>query len=314
MSLNQKLISLVIPTYKGAKTLNDLIEDLILTFKNHNIEIVVVNDCSPDSTHEEMETLVKKYPNKLTYLKFSKNYGEHSAVMAGLRNCEGEIVIIMDDDFQNPPQEALKLAEYTLANNYDVVFTKYKIKNDSFLRNIMSKIANISAQVILKKPKDLYFSSFKAIKKKIVNEIINYEGPFPYIDGLILSITNNLNSFEVKHDERKKGESSYNLYKLAKHYGNLITNFSTIPIHFFSIIGLIITFVSLLFIISIIVEKILNPNLPLGYSTIVTIIVFFSGIQILFLGLIGEYVGKILKNVNKEKQYNISYIKKKDRE
>jgi len=314
MSLDQKLISLVIPTYKGAKTLNDLIEDLILTFKNHNIEIVVVNDCSPDSTHEEMETLVRKYPNKLTYLKFSKNYGEHSAVMAGLRNCEGEIVIIMDDDFQNPPQEALKLAEYTLANNYDVVFTKYKIKNDSFLRNIMSKIANISAQVILKKPKDLYFSSFKAIKKKIVNEIINYEGPFPYIDGLILSITNNLNSFEVKHDERKKGESSYNINKLAKHYGNLITNFSTIPIHFFSIIGLIITFVSLLFIISIIVEKILNPNLPLGYSTIVTIIVFFSGIQILFLGLIGEYVGKILKNVNKEKQYNINYIKKKERE
>ena len=313
MSSEQKLISLVIPTYKGAKTLNDLIEELISTFKNHNIEIVVINDCSPDSTHEEMETLIGKYPKKLTYLKFSKNYGEHSAVMAGLRNCGGEIVIILDDDFQNPPDEALKLAEYTLENNYDVVFTKYKIKNDSFLRNIMSKIANMSAQVILKKPKDLYFSSFKAIKKKIVNEIINYEGPFPYIDGLILSITNNFNSFEVKHDERKKGESSYNITKLAKHYGNLITNFSTIPIHFFSILGLIITLISLLFIVITVIEKILNPNLPLGYSTLITVIVFFSGVQILFLGLIGEYVGKILKNVNKEKQYNISYIKKKDR-
>ena len=313
MSSEQKLISLVIPTYKGAKTLNDLIEELISTFKNHNIEIVVINDCSPDSTHEEMETLIGKYPKKLTYLKFSKNYGEHSAVMAGLRNCGGEIVIILDDDFQNPPDEALKLAEYTLENNYDVVFTKYKIKNDSFLRNIMSKIANMSAQVILKKPKDLYFSSFKAIKKNIVNEIINYEGPFPYIDGLILSITNNFNSFEVKHDERKKGESSYNITKLAKHYGNLITNFSTIPIHFFSILGLIITLISLLFIVITVIEKILNPNLPLGYSTLITVIVFFSGVQILFLGLIGEYVGKILKNVNKEKQYNISYIKKKDR-
>lgn len=313
MSLDQKLISLVIPTYKGDKTLNDLIEELILTFKNHNIEIVVVNDCSPDSTHEQMETLMRKYSNKLTYLKFSKNYGEHSAVMAGLRNCEGEIVIIMDDDFQNPPDEALKLAEYTLMNDYDVVFTKYKIKNDSFLRNIMSKIANMSAQLILKKPKDLYFSSFKAIKKNIVNEIINYEGPFPYIDGLILSITNNFSSFEVKHDERKKGESSYSITKLAKHYGNLITNFSTIPIHFFSILGLIITLISLLFIVITVIEKILNPNLPLGYSTLITVIVFFSGVQILFLGLIGEYVGKILKNVNKEKQYNISYIKKKDR-
>ena len=309
--LEEKLISIIIPTYKGVKTLPNLVEELITTFKEHSIEIIIVNDCSPDTTHKEMEVLVRKYPNKLTYLKFSKNYGEHSAVMAGLRNSEGDLVIVMDDDFQNPPLEALKLAEYTLANNHDVVFTKYKIKNDTFIRNIMSKIANISAQIILKKPKDLYFSSFKAIKKNIVNEITNYEGPFPYIDGLILSVTNNLESYEVQHDERKEGKSSYDIYKLIKHYGNLVTNFSTIPIHLFSIVGLIITFTSFLFILITIFEKFSNPNLPLGYSTIITVIVFFSGIQILFLGLIGEYVGKILKNVNKEKQYNINYLKKK---
>ena len=311
--LEKKLISIIIPTYKGVKTLPILVEELINTFKDHEIEIIIVNDCSPDSTHKEMEALIHKYPNKLTYLRFSKNYGEHSAVMAGLRNSEGDLIIVMDDDFQNPPLEALKLAEYALANNHDVVFTKYKIKNDTLIRNIMSKIANFSAQIILKKPKDLYFSSFKAIKKNIVNEIINYEGPFPYIDGLILSITNNLGSYEVQHDERKEGKSSYDIYKLFKHYGNLATNFSTIPIHLFSIVGLIITFISFLFILITIFEKILNPNLPLGYSTIITVIIFFSGIQILFLGLIGEYVGKILKNVNKENQYNINYLKKKDR-
>ena len=97
----------------------------------------------------------------------------------------------------------------------------------------MSKIANITAELILKKPKEIYFSSFKSIKRNLVNEIIKYEGPFPYIDGLILSVTQNIGSLNVLHAERKEGKSSYNLYKLARHYANLATNFSTIPIHFF---------------------------------------------------------------------------------
>ena len=311
MSDKEDLISLIIPTYKGAKTLPKLVEELLLTFKDYKIEIIIINDCSPDSTHIDAKILLEKYPNKITYLKLSKNFGEHSATMAGLRHSEGDLAIIMDDDFQNPPEEALKLALYSLENDYDVVFTKYKTKNDSLIRNIMSKIANVSAQVILKKLKDIYFSSFKSIKKNVVEEIIKYEGPFPYIDGLILSITNNFGSCEVAHDKRKLGKSSYSIYKLAKHYSNLTINFSTIPIHLFSILGFIITIISFLLIIGIILEKLINPNIPLGYSTLLAFIIFFSGIQILFLGLIGEYVGKILKNVNKENQYNVSFIKKR---
>ncbi len=311
MTTNENLISIIIPTFKGSETISKLIEELVFVFKDYKIEIVIINDCSPDNTHEKSEELILKYPNLITYLKLSKNFGEHSAVMAGLRHCEGDLVIIMDDDYQNPPNEALNLVEHSLKSEHDVIFTKYKIKNDSFIRNIMSKVANVSAQMILKKPSEIYFSSFKSIKRNIVNEIIKYEGPFPYIDGLILSITNNFGSYEAKHDLRKEGKSSYNIYKLAKHYGNLITNFSTIPIHLFSIIGFIITIISFLLIVGIIIEKMLNPNLPLGYSTIITVIIFFSGVQILFLGLIGEYVGKILKNVNKESQYTISILKKK---
>jgi undecaprenyl-phosphate 4-deoxy-4-formamido-L-arabinose transferase len=217
---------------------------------------------------------------------------------------------LMDDDYQNPPSEALNLLEYSLKNNYDVVFTKYLIKKDSWFRNLISKLANVSAEFLLKKPGSIYFSSFKLIKKNIVNEIVKYTGPFPFIDGLILSITQNIGSFEVKHDERVIGKSGYNFYKLIKHYGNLTTNFSTIPIHLFSILGLIITVLSIFFIISIVIEKIINPSIPQGYSTILTAVFFFAGVQLLFLGLIGEYVGKILKNVNKEKHCSlISKIK-----
>ena len=311
MTYKDELISLIIPTYKGAKTLSKLVDELLLTFKDHKVEIIIVNDSSPDSTHIDSKILLKKYPNKITYLKLSKNFGEHSATMAGLRHSEGGLVVIMDDDFQNPPDEALKLVLYSLKNDHDVVFTKYKIKNDSLIRNIMSKIANVSAQVILKKPKNIYFSSFKSIKRNIVDEIIKYEGPFPYIDGLILSITNNIGSCDVIHDERKFGKSGYNLGKLFKHYSNLSINFSTIPIHLFSILGFAITIISFMLIIGIVIEKLTNPTVPLGYSTLIACIIFFSGVQLLFLGLIGEYIGKILKNVNKEKQYNISFLQKK---
>ena len=310
MTIKEKLISLVIPTYKGAKTLPKLIEELLVRFKDHKIEIIIVNDCSPDNTHEDIKVLLNEHTDKITYLKLSKNFGEHSAIMAGLRHSEGDLVIIMDDDGQNPPEEALKLAEFSFKSIHDIIFTKYQIKKDSLIRNSMSKIANISAELILKKPKNIYFNSFKSIKRNIVDEIIKYEGPFPYIDGLILSITSNLGSFEVVHNERIQGKSGYNIYKLAKHYSNLVINFSTIPIHLFSILGFIITIISFFVIIGIAIEKMINPNIPLGYSTLISVLIFFSGVQLLFLGVIGEYIGKILKNVNKENQYNIDFIKK----
>ena len=158
MTNKEKLISFIIPTYKGSKSLPKIVDELVSIFKEHRIEIIIVNDCSPDDTHETSNNLISKYPDKITYLKFSKNFGEHSATMAGLRYSEGDLIIIMDDDGQNPATEALKLAVHSLNNDYDVVFTKYKIKKDSFIRNTMSKIANISAEIILKKPKDIYFS------------------------------------------------------------------------------------------------------------------------------------------------------------
>ena len=113
------------------------------------------------------------------------------------------------------------------------------------------------------------------------------------------------------HNERKFGKSGYNLGKLFKHYSNLSINFSTIPIHLFSILGFAITIMSFMLIIVIVIEKLINPSVPLGYSTLIACIIFFSGIQLLFLGLIGEYIGKILKNVNKENQYNVSFLQKK---
>ncbi len=308
--MSKNLISIIIPTYNGDSTIKDLIEELVLVLKNLNTEFIVINDCSPDNTHEKMLEIQEKYLDKLTYIKLTKNFGEYNAVMAGLNNCNGEIAIIVDDDFQHLPSEVLKLAEESLISKKDVIFTKFNEKKHSILRNTMSKFANLTANLILNKPDHIYLSSFKSIKRKIINEIIKYEGHYAYIDGLIFSITENVGTLQVNHNDRITGKSNYNLFKLGKHYANLLVNFSVLPLRFFFIFGFIISGISLVFMIFIFIEKLLNPTIPMGYASLILAIIFFSGIQILFLGFISEYIGKILRIVNKDRQYIIDFIKK----
>ena len=300
-----ELISVIIPTYKGSNTIIDLVNEINNLFKNLNFEIVIINDDSPDDSHSKLIDLQKKNNKIITYIKLAKNFGEYNAVMAGLRHCKGDIAVIIDDDFQHHPSEVLKLVHHSLSSNSDVVFTKYKDKKHSIIRNLMSLVNNLTAKFLIQKPKDLYLSSFKTIKRNIIDIITKYEGNYVYIDGLILSYTNKIESFEVKHHERVIGKSSYNSLKLFTHYLNLITNFSIFPLRLFFIFGLVTSLISFIFLFFIFFEKIFNPQVPLGYSSLLSAITFFSGIQILFLGFIGEYIGKILKTVNKDHQYII---------
>lgn len=306
------MISIVIPIFNSEKNIFNLVNNIIKIFKEFNFEIILVNDNSQDSSHEVCTKVSEEHSSFVTYLKLSKNVGEHNAVMAGLKFAEGDWILIMDDDFQTTPEEGLKLAKYAINNNYLVVYGSYKSKKHNFFRNLGSKINDLTANLILNKPKNLYLNSFKCISQKLVKEIIKYEGPYAYVDGLILANTTNVGVLEIEHSERKEGKSQYSFIKLLKLYLNIATNFSTFPIHLFSIAGVIIAFLSSIYGIIIIVEKILNPDLPAGYSSLLTAIVFFSGIQLIFLGLIGEYVGKILKNVNQEPQYTIEYKKIKN--
>ena len=278
-----------------------------------NIEFIVVNDCSYDATHEKCLELYKEFQSKFTYLKLKKNYGEHNAVMAGLNYCKGEKVFIIDDDFQNDPSELKKLYEFSFENNFDVVYSKYKKKKHNFFRNFVSKINDKFANFILNKPKKIYLSSFKSINKNIVDEIIKYTGPSPYIDGIIFNITSNIGQIEVDHMSRKKGKSGYNIFKLLQLFSNVAFNFSTKPLRIISFLGFFLSFLSFLLGTYILLEKLFNPDLPLGYASIVLIFLFFSGIQLTLIGLLGEYLGKVLSVVNKQPQYSLDLLlKKKD--
>jgi len=303
---NNYLISIVIPVYNGEKSISRLVEDLIRKLTpEFNIEIILVNDCSPDNSEKVCISIFEKHRHIVKFYSLAKNVGEHNAVMAGLNNVSGDYVIIMDDDFQNPVSQVVKLISYAIQNSYDVVYTYYDKKKHSFFRNLGSHFNNLVANLMLKKPKDLYLSSFKILNRFLINEIIKYNLPFPYIDGLILRTTSNIGKINVKHQERKFGKSNYTFKKLILLWLNMLTNFSILPLRISIIIGFIFSLFGFILGIQALVEKIINPDIPIGYTSLIVIVSIFSGIQLIAIGMVGEYLGRVFLSQNKKPQYSI---------
>jgi glycosyltransferase involved in cell wall biosynthesis len=299
-------VSIVIPVYNAEETISKLVEELVTELgKEYTLEIVLVNDRSGDTSEEVCIALFKKYPSIIRFFSLAKNVGEHNAVMAGLNNISGDYAVIMDDDFQNPIQEVRRLIEYTGLTEYDVVYTYYEKKEHSLFRNLGSLFNDRVANIMLGKPKDLYLSSFKIIKRTLVDEIIKYDLPFPYIDGLILRSTENIGKFKVKHDARKTGKSGYTLSKLVSLWLNMFINFSILPLRLATFMGFIFAGLGFLLGILAIVERLVNPNLPQGYTFLFVFIALISGVQLISVGILGEYIGRFFLSHNKQPQYSI---------
>jgi len=301
-------ISIVIPVYNGEKTIARLVGELVNTLKVNELEIILVNDGSKDNSHGECVRVYKEYKNIVKYICLARNFGEHNAVLAGLNNVTGDYAVIIDDDFQNPPDEIQKLIDFAINGKYDVVYSYYDKKFHSWFRNLGSNFNNLIANYLLDKPKDLYLSSFKCMNQFLVYEIIKYNGPFPYIDGLILRITQNIGKIKVRHAERGDGRSGYTLRKLVSLWLNMFINFSVYPLRISTFFGSLFSALGGIFIIYSIIERFVHPEVPTGVTSIFVAILFFSGIQLLILGLIGEYVGKISLTNNQSPQYVIRQI------
>ena len=298
--------TIVIPVYNGALSIGRLVGELIVQLSPlFSFEIVLVNDCSPDNSEEVCIEIAKKHPDFVSFYSLAMNVGEHNTVMAGLNMATGDYAIIVDDDFQNPVSEVIKLVNYMADNNYDVVYTYYKEKKHSFFRNLGSLFNDRMANMMLKKPKNLYLSSFKIINRFLINEVIKYNLPYPYIDGLILRTTSNIGKIEVSHNKREMGKSNYTLRKLVSLWMNMFTNFSILPLRISIILGFIFSFIGFLIGIDAIIEKIYNPNVPLGYTSMVIIISIYAGVQLIAIGMVGEYLGRIFMANNKKPQYSI---------
>jgi glycosyltransferase involved in cell wall biosynthesis len=298
-------LSIVIPVYRGATSIGRLVGLLIDTLQmRFALEIVLVNDCSPDNSEEVCIGLHQRYPGIVRFFSLAKNVGEHNAVMAGLNKSTGDWVIIMDDDFQNPVSEVIKLVSFASEHSYDVVYTQYKQKKHSLFRNLGSLLNDRVANVMLKKPKDLYLSSFKAINRFLVNEIVKYT--LPHI--LILRTTSNIGKCAVEHRERAHGRSGYTLKMLFSLWLNMFTNFSILPLRAATWLGFAFAAMGLLLGVEMILEKILNPQLPVGYAFLVFLVILFASVQLVAIGMVGEYLGRIFVYENKTPQFTIRKV------
>ena len=301
------LLTIVVPLYNSADTLERLVAELTKLQIPGGHELVLVNDGSKDSTAELAEQLVKQTDFPITLVKLARNYGEHNAVMAGLHHVRGEFVINMDDDLQNPPSEVLKLLEFAQKNRHEVVYSFYGDKRHESWRNFGSWLTNRVADVLLDKPKGLYLSSFRCMSAFVVKEICNYDGPFVYVDGLILQVTQNIGRVQVAHAAREAGRSGYTLMKLVKLWLSMFVNFSTVPLHLATMLGFALAGFGFLYAVEVVVEHFIFQN-PLGWSSLMAALLVFSGTQLLVLGLVGEYLGRLYLTANKKPQFVVRDI------
>jgi undecaprenyl-phosphate 4-deoxy-4-formamido-L-arabinose transferase len=297
-------LSIVIPVYGGEKTIGRLVHALVDNLAGScRLEIVLVNDGSPDNSAQVCRDLAGRF-RFVKFLNLSRNFSEHNAVMAGLNHATGEYVVIMDDDFQNPPGEVAKLVD-EIQRGYDVVFSCYAAKRHHFLRNLGSRINDWFAVILLDKPRDLYLSSFKVLSRFVVDELIKYDGPYPYIDGLVLRFTRNYSRVLVAHDPRREGRSGYTLRKLVSLYLNMFTNFSILPLRLASCAGLASSVLGLALAAYFVIERISNPELPAGWASMIVSLFIIAGIQLFSLGMIGEYLGRLFLKDNGRPQFVI---------
>ena len=294
-------LSICIPVFNSETTIEKIVREIEMELSSYELEFILVNDGSTDKTESVCLRLTQQQAC-IRFLSLARNFGEHNAVMCALNHCTGDVAIIIDDDFQNPPSEIIKLVN-EIKNGKDVVYSEYKKKRHSLVRNLGSRFNNKVATWLLDKPTDLYLSSFKAIRRNVINEIIKYKGPFPYVDGLILRVTNSISTVVVDHKPRMEGRSNYNMSKLIALWLNMFINFSIKPLRFFTICGFFVSGVSLLFLTFFIFEKIVYPNTEPGWASLMVAITFFSGLQLIFLGVVAEYIGKSYLTANGTPQW-----------
>ncbi len=301
-----QMVSFVIPCYNSSRTIEGVVEEVSHTMEkltDYKYEIVLVNDCSPDDTFDVIRRICSERKD-VCGVNLAKNFGQHAALMAGFHYVHGDIVVCLDDDGQTPAGEVGKLLD-KIKDGYDVVYAKYEHKQHSAFRNFGSKVNELMTRVMLNKPKDLYISSYFAAKRFIIDEMVKYVNPYPYVIGLVLRTTGKITNVDVNHREREIGTSGYTLGKLLTLWFNGFTAFSIKPLRMATAIGAFVALAGILYGIYTVIRKLVDPNIIIGFSSLMSAIVFLGGMVMLMLGIIGEYIGRIYISLNNSPQYVI---------
>lgn len=295
-------VSFVVPLFNTGAALPALLDAFRSLHVEGGWELVLVDDGSTDGTPGKAAPLLHEMPGQVILVELSRNFGEHAAVLEGFRHSRGRYVVNLDDDLQNPISEALKLLAQLQSSGADVVYSHYERKQHHWARNWASSCLNRLATLLLDKPRDLYLSSFRALRHELVERIVQYRGPYPYIDGLILGATNRISRLTVAHQPRVEGRSSYTLRKLLRLAANACFDFSIMPLRIAGVLGIVLCVMGLVMFSMVMVEAFTTGRVQPGWGSLMAVITIFSGSQLLMLGIIGEYVGRAFLTVSGKPQ------------
>ncbi len=306
--------TVIIPCYKSSETIRKVVEETMQQFeqmKRGEVEFVLVDDCSPDdgATVRALRSIVRDYPN-VKAVELAKNSGQHNAQMAGLNYAEGDFIISMDDDGQTSPTQLPKLLD-EMDKGYDIVYAYYPHKEHSGGRNLGSRFNQWSLRILIGKPKDMKTSSFWVIRRFVRDYAVQYRSAYTHIQGVFLRVTRNISCVPVEHFKREVGKSGYTFRKLVGLWANII-GFSIVPLRIATVLGYFFSGVGLIGIIGVIIRKIVRPVTALGWPSVMVSIFFFSGLILLFMGLIGEYIGRIFLGMCNNPQYVVRQIDEHD--
>jgi undecaprenyl-phosphate 4-deoxy-4-formamido-L-arabinose transferase len=296
-------LSFVIPLYRSSETIAAVVRDIEALTIEGGHEIILVNDGSEDRTGEVCRAIVAKARIPITLVEHARNYGEHNAVLTGWRHARGVHIVNLDDDGQNPPAEAVRLWQEAVRTGLDVIFGHYKEKQHSFFRNLGSRFTTRMTDWALDKPQGFYLSSFRCVTKFVADEVARYAGPYPYIDGLLLQVTQRIGSIEVRHEPRRAGQSTYTLRRLIRLWLSAWINFSVLPLRVATVLGLVTAIAGLaaLVVVFLLWLRDVGPD-EHGWGWIMATQLVFSGTQLLLLGLIGEYIGRMFLTISQRPQ------------
>ncbi len=299
------MLSIVVPVYRSAAILPKLVQQIQAEMEKEdladNFELLLVSDASPDNSWQIIRDLSQMHPF-IKGISLRRNFGQHNAIMAGLNHVSGEFVVLMDDDLQHPPHAIGDILR-ALQEGYDVCYTNYLNRQHATWKKLGSQFNDWVATHLLGKPKGLYLSSFKGLRREIVQEVIRYDGPYAYVDGLILDVTRSITSIDIEHGARHEGEGNYNLSRSLALWLKMATSFSVLPLRLASFAGFALAGLSLLMILYVIIEKWLHPELPAGWASLIATVLFIGGIQTLCIGMMGEYLGRTYLKLNHKPQF-----------
>ena len=295
-------LSFVIPLYHSAETIGALVREIEGLEVEGGHEIILVHDGSGPATTAVCRDLLRLARVPLTLIEHARNYGEHNAVLTGWRHARGEYVVNLDDDGQNPPTEAVRMWRHARERQLDVVFGHYAEKQHAVWRNFGSWFTNRMTDWALDKPPGFYLSSFRCVSAFAIRQVVAYAGPYPYLDGLLLQVTQRIGSLEVRHDPRRAGQSTYTLRRLINLWLSAWINFSVLPLRVATIVGALLGLAGLgaLGWVAWMWWRDVGPQT--GWGWLMAGLLIFSGTQLLMLGLIGEYLGRLFLTVNQRPQ------------